>query len=679
MVKKKIIAIVQTRLNSIRFPGKALKKINGTTTIELLYRRLKKSKQIDDIVIATSKNRKNSKLINFLKNKKINFFVGDDEDVLKRYHDAASKWQANIIVRVTGDSILIDPYLVDNFIKIFKKKKIDYLSNTYPETYPDGLDVEIFTMKTLKIANKNAKGKHYREHVTLFMKDSKKIKKYNLEYFENLSKLRWSLDEEQDLKVIKLIYDRFKPNIYFSWKKILNIVKKNYKKYTVNSHIQRNEGAKMSKTKKLWKRAKQIIPGGNMLLSKRPELFHPNNWPAYFSKAKDCDVWDLDGKKYYDISLMGVGSNILGYANSSVDNAVKRAISKSNISTLNCPEEVELCERLIDMHPWANMARLARTGGEASAISIRIARAASGKSKIAFCGYHGWHDWYLSANLKGTNSLKPYLLPGLEPNGVPKELKNTAIPFSYNNFEQLEQIVKNHDIGAIKMEVSRNQKPKNNFLKKIRNLCYKKNIILMFDECSSGFRQTFGGLHKMYGVNPDMAWFGKALGNGYGITAIIGKKEIMDHAQSSFISSTFWTERSGPVAANKTLEIMEKIKSWKIITKIGEDVQKKWKILAQRNNLNIQVSGIPALSSFSIISEDWLKYKTFITQEMLKRNFLATNAIFVSVKHDKKVLNRYFDILDGLFKKISDFENKYKSVDQYLDGPVCHTKFERLN
>ena len=201
----------------------------------------------------------------------------------------------------------------------------------------------------------------------------------------------------------------------------------------------------------------------------------------------------------------------------------------------------------------------------------------------------------------------------------------------------------------------------------------------MFDECSSGFRQTFGGLHKMYGVNPDMAWFGKALGNGYGITAIIGKKEIMDHAQSSFISSTFWTERSGPVAANKTLEIMEKIKSWKIITNIGEDVQKKWKILAQRNNLNIQVSGIPALSSFSIISEDWLKYKTFITQEMLKRNFLATNAIFVSVKHDKKVLNRYFDILDGLFKKISDFENKYKSVDQYLDGPVCHTKFERLN
>ena len=211
-----------------------------------------------------------------------------------------------------------------------------------------------------------------------------------------------------------------------------------------------------------------------MILSKRPELFHPDLWPAYFNKAKGCEIWDLDGKKYTDISLMGVGSNILGYANSEVDNAVKSAISKSNISTLNCPEEVELCERLVAMHPWSDMARLARTGGEASAIAVRIARAASGKSKIAFCGYHGWHDWYLSANLKGKDGLKPHLMPGLDPAGVPKTLKNTAIPFNYNKFHELEKIVREHDIGAVKMEVSRNQKPENNFLKKVRALCNKK-------------------------------------------------------------------------------------------------------------------------------------------------------------------------------------------------------------
>tara|TARA_B100000963_G_C22632281_1_gene675578 strand:+ start:2130 stop:4169 length:2040 start_codon:yes stop_codon:yes gene_type:complete len=679
MVKKKIVAIVQARSNSIRLPGKILKSINGVPAIELLLKRLKKAKFLDQIVIATSNQKKNMKFRNFLKKKKIEYYAGSENNVLLRYFETATKYKADIIVRITGDSIIIDPTLIDNFIKIFKKKKIDYLSNTHPATFPDGLDIEIFDFKTLKKTNNEAKNLFDREHVTTFIKDSKKFKRYNIEFKENLSKLRWSLDEEIDLKEIKLIYDYFKPNIYFSWLDVLKVIKKNKKKFTSNSFIKRNEGAKMSKTKKMWRRAKQIIPGGNMLLSKRPELFHPKLWPAYFDKARGCQVWDLDGKKYNDISLMGVGSNILGYANPEVDNAVKKAINKSNISSLNCPEEVELCEKLIEMHPWADMARLARTGGEASAISIRIARAATGKSKIAFCGYHGWHDWYLSANIKNSENLKSYLLPGLEPNGVPRELKGTAIPFEYNNFEQLKRIVENNDIGAIKMEVSRNQKPKNNFLQKIRILCNKKKIILMFDECSSGFRQTFGGLHKVYGVNPDMAWFGKALGNGYGITAIIGKREIMDCAQNSFISSTFWTERSGPVAANKTLEIMEKTKSWDLITKIGENIQKKWKILAARNKLNISVTGIPALSSFNIISEDWLKYKTYITQEMLKKNFLATNAIFVSVKHDKKILDRYFDILDKIFKDLSDFENKVKQIDNNLDGPVCHTKFERLN
>jgi glutamate-1-semialdehyde 2,1-aminomutase len=680
MVKKdkKITAIVQARLNSVRLPGKILKEINGMAAIELLHERLTKSKEIDEIIIATSKNKKNKKLINFLKQKKINFFIGDDENVLKRYNDCAIQSKSDIIVRITGDSILIDPKLVDNFIKKFKHKKVDYLSNVCPATYPDGLDIEVFNIKSLKTSFKKVKNQFDKEHVTTFIKSSKIFKKHNVANEQNLSNMRWSLDEELDLKVINSIFKHFKPDIHFSWEEVLKIVKKN-KKYSINNSIKRNEGSTISKTQKLWKRAKQIIPGGNMLLSKRPELFHPKSWPAYFTKAKNCNIWDLDNKKYCDVSLMGIGANILGYANTSIDNEVKRAISKSNFSTLNCPEDVELCEKLIEMHPWADMARLARTGGEASAIAVRIARAASGKDKVAFCGYHGWHDWYLSANWNGTNSLQPHLLPGLNPTGVPKSLKNTSFPFTYNNFDELEEIVSKHDIGLVKMEVTRNQQPKNNFLKKIRNLCNKNNIILMFDECSSGFRQSFGGLHKIYGVNPDMAWFGKAMGNGYGISAIIGKREIMDSAQNSFISSTFWTERSGPTAALKTLELMEKMKSWEIITKTGKNIQKQWKVLADRNNLNIQIAGIPALSSFSIPSKDWLKYKTFITQEMLKHNYLATNAIFVSVKHKKVLLDRYFDILDGLFKQIASFENKESLIDEKLEGPVCHSKFERLN
>ena len=268
---------------------------------------------------------------------------------------------------------------------------------------------------------------------------------------------------------------------------------------------------------------------------------------------------------------------------------------------------------------------------------------------------------------------------GLEAKGVPKNLKNTAFPFTYNNLDELNDILKNHDIGTIKMEVSRNFKPKNDFLKKIRTICNKKKIVLIFDECTSGFRQTFGGLHKLYNVEPDIAWFGKALGNGYSISAIIGKKEIMDYAQDTFMSSTFWTERSGSAAALETLKQMEKIKSWELITKKGNMVQKKWNEIALNNKLKMNILGIPALSTFSIESKNWLKYKTFITQEMLKKKMLCSNALFLSVKHDEKTLNEYLDNLNEIFHKISKFEKGNLNVDNFIDGPICQSGFQRLN
>ena len=610
------IAIIQARQNSVRLPGKVMYKINNTPVIEILYKRLKKSKKLDDIIIAT--NKKSPNLINFLKKKKIKFFIGSDKNVLNRFYNTALKYNADTIIRITADGIIADPNLIDEFITKFYENNVDYLSNSEPVTYPDGLDIEVFSFKSLEQANKNATKKYDKEHVTPYIRNHTKNKKLNIIYKENLSNIRLTLDEDEDFESLKRVFKFFNSNIYFGWKKMISSIKEKKIKLT-NIHIKRNEGAKMTISKKLWKRAKKIIPGGNMFLSKRPELFHPEKWPAYFKKSNGINIWDLDGKKYKDLSLMGIGCNILGYANKKVDDAVIKAIKNGNGSTINSYEEVELCEKLLSLHKWADMAKLAKTGGEASAMAVRIARAATGKDKIAFCGYHGWHDWYLSANIKNKNNLSSHLMGGLEAKGVPKNLKNTAFPFTYNNLDELNDILKNHDIGTIKMEVSRNFKPKNDFLKKIRTICNKKKIVLIFDECTSGFRQTFGGLHKLYNVEPDIAWFGKALGNGYSISAIIGKKEIMDYAQDTFMSSTFWTERSGSAAALETLKQMEKIKSWELITKKGNMVQKKWNEIALNNKLKMNILGIPALSTFSIESKNWLKYKTFITQEMLKK------------------------------------------------------------
>lgn len=434
----------------------------------------------------------------------------------------------------------------------------------------------------------------------------------------------------------------------------------------------------MGKGQELYKKAKNLIPGGTMLLSKRPEMFLPDQWPAYFSKAKGCKVWDLDGKEYIDVCIMGIGTNSLGYGNEEVDEAVMQTVKSGNMSTFSCPEEVYLAEKLVELHPWADMVRLARSGGEANAIAIRIARAASGKDKVAICGYHGWHDWYLSANLGDEQNLAGHLLPGLDPAGVPQALKGTVLPFNYNNFQELLDLVNNHDIGVIKMEVVRNMGPEDNFLHKVRQLATERNIVLIFDECTSGFRQTFGGLHKMYGVEPDMAMFGKALGNGYAITAIIGRREVMEAAQKTFISSTFWTERIGPSAAVATLKVMERIKSWDTITETGNKIKIQWQQLAEKHDISITQWGLPALAGFSFNSPNNLAYKTFITQEMLGKGYLVGNSIYVCTEHTPEVLAGYYHELDNLFTDIREFEDG-RDVMPLLKGPLCHGGFKRLN
>jgi len=429
----------------------------------------------------------------------------------------------------------------------------------------------------------------------------------------------------------------------------------------------------------LYKKAKTLIPGGTMLLSKRPEMFLPDNWPSYFSKAKGCKVWDLDGKEYTDMCIMGIGTNTLGYGNDEVDNAVIETVKKGNMSTFNCPEEVALAEKLVELNHWADMVRFARSGGEANSIAIRIARAASGKDKVAICGYHGWHDWYLSANHNKGDDLSNHLLSGLNPNGVPKNLKNTVYPFHYNDFEELLSIVNQNDIGVIKMEVMRNFGPRDNFLQKVRDLATQRNIVLIFDECTSGFRETYGGIYKKYGVEPDVAMYGKTIGNGYALTAVVGKKSVMEAAQTSFISSTFWTERIGPTAALKTLEVMYKMSSWDIITDQGKKIQNQWKSLAETHNLSISVSGMPALSTYSFNSENAMEYKTFIAQEMLKKGFLASTNFYACTEHKDDQIVDYFDALDGVYKMISDCEKGQKNIQDLLEGPVCHSGFKRLN
>ena len=676
-VKSRFVAIVQARLNSTRFPEKIFSKIGNKKAIDFLLSRLKKVKKINKIVVAIPKNKKNFKLYKFLKSKNYEVFQGDESNVLKRFYFAAKKHKATSVIRISGDCPFIDPKLINDVLNKYSNSFYDYVSNNDPPSLPDGLDIEVFSFESLKKAYSKAKELKDKEHVTPYIKKSKEFNKFNLKYYPDLSHIRLTLDNKADYEVIKKVFDKFAPNIYFNYDQMKKLIKNKKEIFKINNKTKRNLGFETSKGIKLWERANEVIPGGNMLFSKKPEIFSPTKWPTYFTKTKKCYVWDMEGKKYTDLSLMGIGTNILGYCNSQVDKAVINVVKKGNMSTLNCFEEVVLSERLIQINPWAGMVKYARTGGEANLIALRIARAATGKNKVAFCGYHGWHDWYLAANLKN-NNLKTHLMPGLSTSGVPKGLKNQVVAFNYNDLKKAKSILNNNSIGALIMEVRRNEKPKKNFLETIRKLTKKNNITLIFDECSSGFRETFGGLHKIYKVYPDIAVYGKALGNGYPITAIVGRKEIMANAANTFISSTFWTDRVGPAAALETLKIMEKEKSWNKISKIGKFVKKKWIILAKKHRLKIKVQGLDAMPNFSIRSKNWLKYKTYLIQEMLKKKYLATNAIYCCIDHNKNILNKYFYELNKIFKVLSNCE-KGANIDDFLEGQIIQDGFKRMN
>ena len=352
------------------------------------------------------------------------------------------------------------------------------------------------------------------------------------------------------------------------------------------------------KKNKRWKKAVKIIPGGNMLYSKRAEAFLPEFWPTYFSKTNDVFVWDRDGNKYIDM-IFAVGTNVLGYNNPILEKDVIRAVKNGNMSTLNCYEEVELTEELLKIDKWAGMVKYARTGAEANSIAIRIGKSfQKSKPNIAACGYHGWHDWYLSSNLSNRNNLNYHLLKNVKTAGVNSKLKNTTFLFRYNDIDRLEYLLKNKKIGIIKMEVERTIKPDIKFLKKVRSLANAYNAVLIFDECTSGFRETLGGVFNKYKVFPDIVTYGKAIGNGYAITAVVARKKFLRSAEDTFVSSTFWSERIGFVAALSTIKIMKSKKIFSSIKKIGKEIKSKWIEIAKKNNIEIEIFGKDSIPQF---------------------------------------------------------------------------------
>lgn len=437
-----------------------------------------------------------------------------------------------------------------------------------------------------------------------------------------------------------------------------------------------------SKSQALYEHAKQRMPGGVQLLSKRPEMFAPDKWPNYATRAQGCKLWDLDGNCYIDMTTNGIGACLLGYADPEVNAAVIKRIQDGSMTSLCAPEEVYLADRLCEIHPWASSVRFARTGGETCAVAVRIARATTGRSLVAISGYHGWSDWYLAANLASDHSLDGVHLAGLKPAGVPRQLTGTSYTFMANDKEAFDTLIREHgdDLACVIMEPMRNEPPEEGFLEYIKSELHRVGALLIFDEITIGWRYNFGGSHLKLGVNPDIAVFAKALGNGHPIGAIVGTKEAMDGAENSFISSTYWTEAVGPTAALATIDKMEKTRIWEHVAHIGAIAQKTWIDAGARNGLKIHSSGCPCLSHFAFEYDCSLEMKTLYTVLMLDEGYLGNVGFYPTLAHNEEIMAGYAEAVDRVFAKIAALYTKggKEAILEAIDGKVCQTGFKRL-
>ena len=431
---------------------------------------------------------------------------------------------------------------------------------------------------------------------------------------------------------------------------------------------------------KLWLKAEKLIPGGNSILSKRPERYAGKLWPTYFKKSKGCEIWDLENRKYYDFAQMGIGASILGYSNTELNKYIKKKIDSGISTTLNSYEEVDLAQKLLNINKGFAGVKFARSGGEAMMVAIRIARSLKkNNQEIAFSGYHGWFDWYLATNLQTKKNLNEHLLPGLDTIGVDKKLKGSIYPFSYNNADELKKLVNNNKkIGIVVVESARYDYPNKKFVKHINKICKKNDLILICDEITTGFRISNTGAYKKIGFNPDIAVYGKGIGNGFPITAVVGKKQVMESAKKSFISSSNWSERVGFCAALKTIEIIEKKKVWKHLDKIGRQIKHGWIKIFKKYDLDIEVSNFLPLVTMKLnYGKKNNLILTYFIQEMLKKNYLVSSSVYISYSHTKRLVTRYLSESDKVFKIISTLI-KEKKIENQISTKIRSDAFKRL-
>ena len=678
-----IVAIVQARMGSSRLPGKTIADVAGRPLLLHVVQRVRNARRVDKVVVATTDRSSDDPIAALCQREGIKYFRGSEDDVLDRFYRTAQANAADTVVRITADCPLIDPAVIDKVIARFQVGDCDYASNAVRYTYPDGLDTEVCSFAALERAWREAKKPAEREHVMPYLRTAK-FRTANVESDSPvpLGKYRWTVDYPADLEFVRKIYTAFSGNEHFGYQDVFDLLKERPELATIQAETITNEGyykslyqqAKRGAAPKLpleqskeWlERSKRVIPGCAQTFSKGYTQYVQGVAPIFLQGGKGCRVWDVDGNEYIDY-VQGLLPNILGYAHSEVNAAAAAQLQEGHSFSLPHPLEVQLAERLTRLIPCAEMVRFGKNGSDATSAAVRGARAFTGRDRIACCGYHGWQDWYIGSTTRNA--------------GVPVAVRQLTHPFIYNDLSSLEKLFNEHsgEFAAVIMEPMNFVEPAPGFLAGVKELAHEHGALLVFDEICSGFHFGLGGVQKLFGVTPDLACFGKAMGNGFPISCVLGRADVMRIFSEIFFSFTFAGEVASMAAAMKVLDILESTDALASIEANGRTLQDAVNTMANEAGLAARIKAI-GRSQWSLLKfteengTDSPLLRNLFQQEAVKRGVLLLATHNMTGAHDISAIQQTLEAYAEVFKTLADWTLDSDPT-RFLEGPMSQPVF----
>ena len=722
-----VILLIQARCNASEIPYKIVKPLTkDKTMIEHVIERCLKSKLINQLIVSTTVNYSDEKLINVIRTSScfnnITIHRGSETNILDRIYQTALMTRADIIVRVNANRPFIDAEIIDIVLDYFLKHKYDYIYVSDDKSFPSGFDFDIYTTETLKRIHTYTNDTTDLKQINTYIFDNPNLfhfYKYNFNnpnelnfnpsHYPNISfsQLNLSVENLDDWEYVKRLFTTvYSSEPDFKMKHILNFLNKypNLIEYKTTTKKISNKTLYYGKGQKLVMYAKRIIPLGVQDFAKLPDTKVPDLHPSYYTRASNIEITTLNGYRLLDFSTMASGNCILGYRDPDVDSAVHDSVERGNLTSLNNPHEVKLAEMLVDLHPWASFAKFTKSESNSLSLAVKIARSYTNKNKILIIGNSSWHDNFMAANLQAikmeiTGDIY-YKYADLSTKGVLPETFDSAIHI--NNYNDISKTIKKEHsrIGAILIEPATDRPIPPLIFETIKTMSKDYNIVIIMNETRFGFRANSGGLHLLYNIEPDLAVFGSSISNGFGISAIIGRRKLMKSAQNVYASETSWCDDIGIHAAIETINKHIEKDVGKHIRSIGRYFQGKLSRLSMKYNIPIKINGLPSLTQFDFnfpLTSDngFNKYteygeggpyifgnlnnllRTLYIQMMLERGILADTFFYPSYAHTFKHVDYYLKNIDGVFKEINKLLDKRK-IHQVLISQPAKKSYQKI-